>query len=299
MGRGLLPSHQNIHLVAKWLGALEKKLEEHSENSHREFRVFMSAEPAPSPGSHIVPQGLLENAIKITSEPPTGMHANLHKALDNFTQVGSWREGSGAPPLAKSRHPPHPPRAGEEHTLLKESVAGHALLACLEGPGRDREGAAAASVVQLLIIKMIKLCLGRFSIILSASPGALVFGLTPVQAQCPVLVIEQLGRISQEMLAFPGSAAEGYTTVDVSDFTSLCSRSFRGRGTDSGVFSLLTRVSIAPFCICKCPGTVARLIPSRIHSVPPEPYFHCLWDKSQNWGLFIHPLFPDRCAVWR
>ncbi|XP_070335212.1 dynein axonemal heavy chain 9 isoform X1 [Odocoileus virginianus] len=77
---------QNIHLVAKWLGALEKKLEEHSENSHTEFRVFMSAEPAPSPGSHIVPQGLLENAIKITSEPPTGMHANLHKALDNFTQ---------------------------------------------------------------------------------------------------------------------------------------------------------------------------------------------------------------------
>ncbi|XP_061247081.1 dynein axonemal heavy chain 9 isoform X1 [Bos javanicus] len=77
---------QNIHLVAKWLGALEKKLEEHSENSHAEFRVFMSAEPAPSPGSHIIPQGLLENAIKITSEPPTGMHANLHKALDNFTQ---------------------------------------------------------------------------------------------------------------------------------------------------------------------------------------------------------------------
>ncbi|XP_045020772.1 dynein axonemal heavy chain 9 isoform X1 [Bubalus bubalis] len=77
---------QNIHLVAKWLSALEKKLEEHSENSHAEFRVFMSAEPAPSPGSHIIPQGLLENAIKITSEPPAGMHANLHKALDNFTQ---------------------------------------------------------------------------------------------------------------------------------------------------------------------------------------------------------------------
>lgn len=134
---------------------------------------------------------------------------------------------------------------------------------------------------------MIKLCLGRFSIVLSASPGALVFGLTPVQAQPPVLVIEQLGSISQEMLACPGSAAEGYATADVWNFTSLCSRSFEGTGTDSGVSSLLTRVSIALFCICKCPGTVACLIPSRICSVPPEPYFHCFWDKSQNWGLFI------------
>ncbi|XP_023561192.1 dynein heavy chain 9, axonemal [Octodon degus] len=77
---------QNIHLVAKWLSTLEKKLEEHSENSHPEFRVFISAEPAPSPEGHIIPQGILENSIKITNEPPTGMHANLHKALDNFTQ---------------------------------------------------------------------------------------------------------------------------------------------------------------------------------------------------------------------
>ena len=79
---------QNIHLVAKWLSSLEKKLEQHSESSHQDFRVFISAEPAPSPDSHIIPQGILENSIKITNEAPTGMHANLHKALDNFTQVG-------------------------------------------------------------------------------------------------------------------------------------------------------------------------------------------------------------------
>uniref|UniRef100_A0A803YDF7 Dynein axonemal heavy chain 9 n=1 Tax=Meleagris gallopavo TaxID=9103 RepID=A0A803YDF7_MELGA len=77
---------QNIHLVAKWLRSLEKKLEQHSEGSHRDFRVFISAEPAPCPESHIIPQGILENSIKITNEPPTGMHANLHKALDNFNQ---------------------------------------------------------------------------------------------------------------------------------------------------------------------------------------------------------------------
>ncbi|XP_068770010.1 dynein axonemal heavy chain 9 [Struthio camelus] len=77
---------QNIHLVAKWLSSLEKKLEQHSEGSHQRFRVFLSAEPAPLPDSHIIPQGILENSIKITNEAPTGMHANLHKALDNFNQ---------------------------------------------------------------------------------------------------------------------------------------------------------------------------------------------------------------------
>uniref|UniRef100_A0A452UE75 Dynein axonemal heavy chain 17 n=1 Tax=Ursus maritimus TaxID=29073 RepID=A0A452UE75_URSMA len=77
---------QNIHLVARWLSTLDKKVERYSTGSHEDYRVFISAEPAPSPESHIIPQGILENAIKITNEPPTGMHANLHKALDLFTQ---------------------------------------------------------------------------------------------------------------------------------------------------------------------------------------------------------------------
>ena len=78
---------QNIHLVAKWLSKLEKTLEQYSEGSHNSYRVYMSAEPAPIPESHIIPQGILESSIKITNEPPTGMLANLHKALDNFNQV--------------------------------------------------------------------------------------------------------------------------------------------------------------------------------------------------------------------
>ncbi|KAM6202712.1 dynein axonemal heavy chain 11 isoform 2-T2 [Rhynchocyon petersi] len=77
---------QNVHLVAKWLGSLEKLLERFSQESHRDYRVFMSAESAPTPNEHLIPQGLLENAIKITNEPPTGMQANLHAALYNFDQ---------------------------------------------------------------------------------------------------------------------------------------------------------------------------------------------------------------------
>ena len=47
---------QNIHLVAKWLSKLEKTLEQYSEGSHESYRVYMSAEPAPIPESHIIPQ---------------------------------------------------------------------------------------------------------------------------------------------------------------------------------------------------------------------------------------------------
>lgn len=87
---------QNIHLVARWLSILDKKVERYSSGSHEDYRVFISAEPAPSVETHIIPQGILENAIKITNEPPTGMYANLHKALDLFTQVGRVRLG-GSP----------------------------------------------------------------------------------------------------------------------------------------------------------------------------------------------------------
>ncbi|XP_076777043.1 dynein axonemal heavy chain 11 isoform X7 [Arvicanthis niloticus] len=77
---------QNVHLVAKWLGTLEKLLEKFSQGSHRDYRVFLSAETAASQQEPVIPQGLLENSIKITNEPPTGMLANLHAALDNFDQ---------------------------------------------------------------------------------------------------------------------------------------------------------------------------------------------------------------------
>ena len=78
---------QNVHLVARWLSTLEKKIEQYSQEGHEEYRLFVSAEPAATRDSHIIPQGILESAIKITNEPPTGMFANLHKALNNFNQV--------------------------------------------------------------------------------------------------------------------------------------------------------------------------------------------------------------------
>ncbi|XP_018327462.1 dynein beta chain, ciliary [Agrilus planipennis] len=77
---------QNIHLVRKWLSTLEKKLEQFAACAQKNYRVFMSAEPAATPDAHIIPQGILQSSIKITNEPPSGMQANIHKALSNFNQ---------------------------------------------------------------------------------------------------------------------------------------------------------------------------------------------------------------------
>ncbi|CAF4785487.1 unnamed protein product [Rotaria sp. Silwood1] len=77
---------QNIHLVRHWLPILERKLERILETGQENFRLFMSAEPSADFSTHVIPQGILENSIKITNESHTGMLANLHKALDNFDQ---------------------------------------------------------------------------------------------------------------------------------------------------------------------------------------------------------------------
>jgi dynein heavy chain len=87
---------ENIHLVAKWLPVLEKKLEALSIGANPNFRVFLSAEPAGDPAYHIIPTSILQASIKITNEPPTGMNANIHRALDNFTQESLERSSKDA-----------------------------------------------------------------------------------------------------------------------------------------------------------------------------------------------------------
>ncbi|XP_017490335.1 PREDICTED: dynein beta chain, ciliary-like, partial [Rhagoletis zephyria] len=79
---------QNIHLVVNWLPSLEKLIERilNDDNTNSNFRLFISAEPAPDPEYHAIPQGILESSLKIVNEPPSGMAANLHKAWDNFSQ---------------------------------------------------------------------------------------------------------------------------------------------------------------------------------------------------------------------
>ncbi|KAL0172590.1 hypothetical protein M9458_032901, partial [Cirrhinus mrigala] len=76
----------NVHLLERWLGRLEELLENTDSDAHPNYRVFLSGEPSPSPHEHLIPRTILENALKLTTEPPTGMNSSLHAALDNFTQ---------------------------------------------------------------------------------------------------------------------------------------------------------------------------------------------------------------------
>ncbi|CBZ32638.1 dynein heavy chain, putative [Leishmania donovani] len=47
---------------------------------HPDFRVFLSAEP-----SNVIPIGILQRSVKLTSEPPTGIRQNIVRAMSNFS----------------------------------------------------------------------------------------------------------------------------------------------------------------------------------------------------------------------
>jgi dynein heavy chain len=73
---------QNIHLMPKWCTELEKKLDVFAiENSHPNFRLFLSADP-----SNGIPIGILDRSIKLTNEPPEGMLANLRRSFALFSK---------------------------------------------------------------------------------------------------------------------------------------------------------------------------------------------------------------------
>ncbi|CAM9131888.1 unnamed protein product, partial [Ectocarpus fasciculatus] len=72
----------NVHLMPRWLIELEKKMDEFAlEGSHKKFRLFLSSEPANS-----IPIGLLNRCIKLTSEPPAGLKANVKRAFASLNR---------------------------------------------------------------------------------------------------------------------------------------------------------------------------------------------------------------------
>eukprot|EP00796_Vickermania_ingenoplastis_P004195 gene4195-3033_t len=50
------------------------------QKGHKDFRVFLSAEP-----SNVIPIGVLQRSVKLTSEPPTGIRQNVVRAIMNFS----------------------------------------------------------------------------------------------------------------------------------------------------------------------------------------------------------------------
>ncbi|KAF4721560.1 hypothetical protein FOZ63_008574, partial [Perkinsus olseni] len=73
----------NCHLSVSWLPALEKlvvhELEE--KTPHATFRLWLSSDPTPK-----FPIALLQKCMKMTTEPPRGLKANMARLLINLSE---------------------------------------------------------------------------------------------------------------------------------------------------------------------------------------------------------------------
>ena len=73
----------NVHLMPRWLNELNKLLDKlentESMKPNEQFRIMLSSDAAKT-----IPFGLLERAIKLTNEPPSGLKANLKRAFCSF-----------------------------------------------------------------------------------------------------------------------------------------------------------------------------------------------------------------------
>lgn len=66
---------QNGHLLIPFMKKLEKILE-HVENFHKDFRLWITTDPTPT-----FPIGILQNSLKIVTEPPNGLKLNLRSTF--------------------------------------------------------------------------------------------------------------------------------------------------------------------------------------------------------------------------
>jgi len=81
----------NCHLMMSWLGELDKMIESLPlRNPNPQFRLWLSSSPHPK-----FPIGILQRGIKMTTEPPRGLKANMTRLMQNMPE--STFNSSGKP----------------------------------------------------------------------------------------------------------------------------------------------------------------------------------------------------------
>jgi dynein heavy chain len=74
---------QNCHLAASWMHRLETIVKDFGNGEsdlHDDFRLFLSSMP-----SKVFPASVLQESVKATNEPPTGLKANLARTFADIT----------------------------------------------------------------------------------------------------------------------------------------------------------------------------------------------------------------------
>lgn len=77
---GLWVMLQNIHLMEDWTIKLERQLEIVSDGAHQDFRCILSSEPPALPHMKIIPESILQNALKVANESPADIKSNMRRA---------------------------------------------------------------------------------------------------------------------------------------------------------------------------------------------------------------------------
>lgn len=70
---------QNCHLARTWMPSLEMIVEQTArtkETVHTDYRLYLTSMPA-----SYFPVAILQNGIKLTTEPPRGLKANLRRSF--------------------------------------------------------------------------------------------------------------------------------------------------------------------------------------------------------------------------
>ena len=72
----------NCHLMTSWLPKLDKMIEDFEKKDvHPNFRLWLSSSPNPH-----FPIAILQRGLKMTTEPPKGLRANLLRLYNNITE---------------------------------------------------------------------------------------------------------------------------------------------------------------------------------------------------------------------